>query len=247
MRQIDSAVLSSLVQFTETMKLPEPSTDIQVKLIETSKRRMRMKAPYCLLICARTGERSWLNVGYAAGQAASFLRFQGISSQIYRAHAEWMLREAPDEGGCAAVLAFGMTETATKAGRESKEERLCIFREAQDDWMEEVLRFAGEHFLLPKSAVRILQKDNRLYLGTRPARGKKAERHQLETGITAAHIMAAADELWIDLELERTEESRMLIGIRRKQSGASVQQTRCTAAAGTLGKLGGKKQRWRYA
>lgn len=247
--RVQRAVLDGVVQFTKQAVLPDNSTAVHVNLIDTAELGGKGKVPYYLLVWAGSGEENWINVGYAAGQASTYLRFQGIFSQIIREAPEWLVRAVPDMGKCMAAVAFGFAEESFQKNENEWPERPCICRDSQDGWTEEVLSVAIEHFMMPRSAVRVVRKNNRLYLGTRSSAGKKAEKYRLELGIAAANIMAAADELWIDLEIERIDDPRMPVSIYRRQERESRQSAgRLEEAAERFsGRLKGKKRRWRYA
>lgn len=244
-KKVDRTVLNRVQQFIEDLDFPEALEKVCIKPVEAPKKHMRGRAQCYLVFDAE----NWINVGYAVGQAASFLRFQGIPSQVLTEVPEWMDDRDREDGRCAAALAVGMAGQALWRDRTAQPESPCIYMEARENWTEEVFQFAKERFLLPTGAVRVMRKNNRMYLGTKPASGKKAYKRQLEVGIAAANIMAAADELWIDVEMKKTDEPRMLLAICRKQEEESKQQGgRLEEAAERLsGRIKEKKHRWRYA
>lgn len=228
-QELEGSLLEAVLAFAEELKLPEPSGRVEVKLVDRLKdgNRKSSAAPYYLLLRVTGGERNLFSAGYALGQTALFLRFQGIESQILWNVPQGFCGAGRQEGGTAA-LAFGRAAAGRKPGRRqsAQPQHGCVCRDLGERWDEEVL--AGAKSMLPVegSAVRVMRGEGRLYFAAGAASGKKAAFSEFETGIALANVMVAAEELWVDLEVVcrddtvsfRGKERRTLASVRQKRA-----------------------------
>ncbi|MDO4321539.1 MAG: hypothetical protein Q4C61_03340 [Lachnospiraceae bacterium] len=247
--KIDSSILVRIMDFAEKVEPLRRPSSLRVELTES--RRLKAgadatggnskagmdaagPAPYCLLIFSGEEEHGFLNAGYAAGQIASYLHFLGITASILPGTAQWMSQGAAEGEKCAVAVAFGHADSLAPRGKtKEKLEHPCISREYRENWAEEVLDFAKRSYPACSGRVRMLCKKNCICLMPKTLSGRKTAVSELEAGIAAANIMAAAEELWIDVVPVDTGDPRCLIGLcRRKDRAGVMKEMRNTFSGG---------------
>lgn len=208
MQKISSGILEKVKDFTENLELPESEHRIYIELASQVRGIGRGQLPYCLFILADQEDISSLNAGYIAGQAAVYLKFLGFRACI--------LRELPAYTGqkyagkiCIGAVTFGKDEEAEnpKSRDMVQKEDICICRNLQEHWAEDVLALAKKRFHISGSNVQIIRGDNCVYFTPKFRTGKKKSTSEFETGTAIAYALAAAEELWVDLVLIKSEDS----------------------------------------
>lgn len=205
MQKINPRTLENIKDFAEGLVLPEPEHRIYIELRDFVRAAGRERAPYCLLLLADREDISYVNVGYVAGQISVYLHFQGCCACI--------LRDVPaiyqmvGDRVCVGIIAFGKAEQAGTRRQEGngQTEAVCICRDLQGHWTEEVLALARKRFPIAANNVRIIRENNRVYFSPKFQNGKKKSISEFETGIAIAYALAAAEELWVDLVLAKSD------------------------------------------
>lgn len=207
MQPIDQRILDGVVNYVEHLPLLAAGGRIYVQVMEELEKGSG-SVPYYLLLFTDGTEEGYLNAGYASNMVSYFLRFQGIGASVLR-ESPMRLHRAEYKGmRCTAALAFGY-ETKSKSVRHRDAERTespCILKEQREHWEEEVLNFAKEHFAAVMSSVQIVRQEKWIHFMRKPAGRKNSTASMFEAGAAIAGIMAAAEELWIDLSLVNVQE-----------------------------------------
>ncbi len=239
--ELDPALLDSVLRYAGRLTLPDASASLAYRLAGQPGQdgRKNGAAPYYLVLS--TPGKDFFSLGYAAGQLALFLRFLGLAARILR-ELPPSLRTEAERGRCSAALAFG---AAVPDGERRKKtaapsERPCVCREFANNWDAEVLSDARTKLRVSAGAARVLCRDGCIHFmaGATPARKMAAA--QFETGIALANVMAAGEELWIDLrivhvdgmEAARPQHQRYMASVCRREDAAAFE-----AAGGKLAAL----------
>ncbi len=227
MKKIDSSVLVRVMDFAGKIEPLKRPSSLDIKLVDSAVLHdagcMVGGAPYYVLIFSGEEELEYLNAGYAAGQIASYLRFLGIAARVLRDIAPWMQQQAQGETKCMAAVAFGRAAmSGSSAKKKETPQHPCISREYCDEWAEEVLDFAKKSFPIHLGCVRVLSRGNCICVVPKNISGKRSSSSELEAGLAAANVLAAAEELWIELSAVDTGDARCLISLCRQKDRASV-------------------------
>lgn len=251
---IERSVLESLLSFLENLSLPDPALGLQVQLLEPGKGRsgrqaLSSVAPYCLLLYVEEGSRQYLNGGYAAGQAVALLRFQGIAASILREFPEKHRAGNVGKGQCIAAVAFGRGHSLAET-HDWMADTPCICSWGGKNWAEEVTALAKKEYPAGSDYVRMVRKDGQLHIVQKGVSRRNALA-EFEAGLVLASVMAAADALWIDLEMQtnpvmESSSRGYLISFGRCQDRRPAQQAEVRADQERASEPA-KNRRWGYA
>lgn len=217
---LDEKLTSRVLDFARSVEALHTPLDVSIRLVTGCREGSgwgRSKQPmYYLLVYAADLPYAHLNAGYIAGQTLAYLRFFGISASVPHAIPAWVRPE--ESRSCLAAVAFGgKASQGCKEGQPEAEELPCIYHDYQERWPEEVLKYAKKRFPVSFKAVRIIRGEDRLSIVPRMTAGKKESLVQMEAGLAAARIMAAAEEMWIDLSLAETEGQNCFVSVCRSK------------------------------
>lgn len=253
-QRIDKSVLAQIMAYAEKLDGLKQSSDIRIAFAGESDRKKAGHAtgcaPYFLLIFAedekegaRIGdgrrylkdqENRYLNSGYVAGQLVNYLQFLGIPAAVWKNPAVWMQQKAKVGEHCMAAVIFGASSLGQfSSGAEDSQERPCIFQENREGWAEEILA-AHRRLWAKQRDIQVVCKENHICLMSRPVSARKADACRFEAGVVAAELMAAAEELWIDLVAVDTEAPRCLLTLCRREDRVEVLRTVKKASPGTM-------------
>lgn len=233
MQKIEDKQLICALHFARMVVLPENGGKMEVILVEKEEKipcsGKIIQAPYYMQFWAEESRENCLNVGYAAGQTASYLKFCGIPAVILRTVPEELQEHSEKTEGmsCVAALAFGYREPGAKCRRYS-EDSLCIRKEAGDKWSEEVLSLAARRRMAASEYTQVICKNGVVYFRLKSTAKKHPLCAAVDAGIVIADVMAAADELWIELEMRKQKEiseEGYLLSLCRKEEKNSQKQT----------------------
>lgn len=219
-QRLDEQLTSRVLDFARSVEALHTPLDVSIRLItgcEDGSGWGRAKQPmYYLLIYAADLPYAHLNAGYIAGQTLAYLRFFGISASVPHTIPAWVRQE--ERRSCLAVVAFGgKVSRGCTAGQPAAEELPCIYHDYQERWPEEVLKYAKKRFPVSFKTVRIISGEDRLSIVPRMTAGKRETLVQMEAGLAAARIMAAAEEMWIDLSLEEADGQNCFVSVCRSR------------------------------
>lgn len=235
-QRLDEKLASRVLDFVRSVEALHTPFDVSIRLVtgcETGNGWGRSKQPlYYLLVYAADLPYAHLNAGYIAGQTLAYLRFFGISASVPNTIPAWI--RAEEGRSCLAAVAFGgKVSQGRKAGGAAAEELPCIYHDYQERWPEEVLKYAKKRFPVSFKAVRVVCEEDRLSIVPRVTAAKKEALVQMEAGLAAARIMAAAEELWIDLSLAEADGQRCFVSVcRRRDLTKSGRRTQERTAVG---------------
>lgn len=224
MQPIDQEVLDRITNYAEHLPLLISSGRIHVQLMEELEKGAG-RVPYYLLFFTDGTEEGYLNAGYASGMTSYFLRFQGIAASVLRESPMRIHKTEYMGMRCTAALAFGYEPKGRDAHKRNvrETEAPCILKEQRDHWEDEVLNFAKEHFEAIMSSVQVIRQDRWIHFMKKTTPRKNAQTTMFEAGAAIAGIMAAAEDLWIDLALVNVQD---LLSVEAKVSGEIIQGRR---------------------
>lgn len=176
-------------------------------------RLQAVKAPYYIVFYSEKAPRYQMNMGFLMEQTALFLCSEGFGTCfVGNTNVRKDLR-TKGELELTGILAFGITkESHIRKRTEAKRlplEELCVYKEVPRQWMKQLLQAAR---LAPSSMNsqpwRFVVYDDRIHIFTKKHRTDQLGRYHWEEvnfGIMFAHIMIAAEEYWLDVDLIRLE------------------------------------------
>lgn len=180
-----------------------------------------VQAPYYLQFFSDGSLEECLNAGYAAGQTAAYLRFRGIAAVIPDTVPEWLQPKRAEDMHCSVVLAFGGKEAKQKNSKKSLEqEHPCIRIEKEQAWSGEILDFIKKQGMVRPEYTHMVFRNGSIHFLLKTTARRHPQQAAVDAGIQIANVMAAADELWIDLETVKQKEiteAGYLLSVRHKK------------------------------
>ena len=171
-----------------------------------------VSAPYYLALYSEEFDRYMMNAGYLMEQMSLYLCSIGLGSCFI---AKPIITKDMQRRGTkklALVLAFGKAQKSCTRTLESANrmemDKICVFKEKPKYWMNQLLEVAR---LAPSSfnsqPWRFVVLDNRMHIYAKKQKLKYLRKwDEVNFGILFSHMMIAAEELWIDVDLIRLEE-----------------------------------------
>ena len=172
------------------------------------------KAPYHLIFYSEEAPRYQMNIGYLMQHMVLYLCTIGLGSCYLNTS---VIRKDYRQSGtgrkAVGIIGFGHSkETHMRKFSDAKRldlDELCVFKEIPRQWVRQLLEAAR---LAPSVANaqpwRFVVYDNRIHIFTKKHQVERFARYTLEEqnfGGMLAHILIAAEELWVDVDLIRLE------------------------------------------
>lgn len=168
---------------------------------------MGVKAPYYLIIYSDESPRYLMNAGYLMESMSLFLCTIGLGSCIL-GHTRVKKKLQTKNGlKIVGVIAFGKSKDSfIRKHSEAKRlpvDALCVFKEVPRQWMKQLLEAAR---MAPSSMNtqpwRFVVYDNAIHIFSK--KPKRQDRlTEINFGAMFAHLVIAAEELWLDMDLIR--------------------------------------------
>lgn len=253
---VSERVVRGVAEFMQNAALPNPRQNIEIQVYNAKgtarKYRMPGRAQYYILVYGDEGQ-AVLNAGYLLKQGYEFLRSRKIPAKI--------LLQVPDELAeqhCLGMLAVNpVAERVRESKKDSWQNHFLICQKNEEHWIDDVAEAAGKMLSAEmQTGVRIIRKEDAVHIAEGACFGRNRGTAEMHAGVVLGAFMAAAEELWIDLEmvslpnLEATAGPDYLITICRQSekekllAKAKEEAERSKASsAQTLG----KDHMWRYA
>ena len=221
---LEKDVLENALLYAEHLDLPEPSGKAIAYLTEQKK-----KSAYCIRFLSDGTKAGDLDAGYLAGQVAAFLHFQGNTGiRIHRIQengrdtgTDTSRNDTPWKMRCRAILTSGESE---HSGRRKKRMRSQmepgIYTEKRENWNEELLAYTKLQYPGTYRRLHSSYKDGWIHFSEKRPVGLHSFADAFDAGMAAAQIMAAAEMLWVELELTRKSSdggADYLFSVRRKE------------------------------
>ncbi|MGI6071271.1 MAG: nitroreductase family protein [Blautia sp.] len=191
--------------------------ETQISIIENLEHPRRfgmwgIKAPYYLAIYSEEKDRYGMNAGYIMEQISLYLLGQGIGSCFFGGAV--VPRALREMGGKKLVIlmAFGMPKgTCTRKSGEAKRlelHQICAYKEQPRQWVYQLLEAAR---MAPSSfnsqPWRFLVRDDRIHVFAAGSGSSRTGKFlDFNFGVMFSHLMTAADEFWMDVDLIRLED-----------------------------------------
>ena len=204
-----------LEEFQEYVKLipgiiPGIQTELQIEEIKGAKYNVMNTVPACRIkLYSEEKERYLINAGYLMEMLSLYMTTRGVGS-CYQGKYTFRKEEL---NGRKLVLAMHAGFPQDSHLRESYKfhrldlKQLCVEKEPLRPWMREILETAR---LAPSSLNsqpwRFLVSNGRIHIFCRKEKNEsKRVLTELNLGIMLAHIMTAAEEMWLSADLIRLE------------------------------------------
>ncbi len=244
-KYLERNVLESALLYAEHLVLPEPSGKAVAYLTEQKRKTaagdLENEKRYCIRFLSDGTKAGDLDAGYLAGQIASFLRFQGnagiklhrITENGKNKFGDLPKPDIPWKMNCRAVLTSGEHE---RTGRHKKhmfsDADPGIYTEKRDNWSEELLAYTRQQYPGTYRRLNSRYKDGWIHFSEKRRAGIHSFADAFDAGLAAAQIMAAAEVLWVELELSQNTacgDTDYLFSVRRKE----IKKKRMMNLAGT--------------
>ena len=194
--------VQEVLQYMEGLPLPHPNKTLKLELLDgrnlTRRCRPAVKAQWYLLVFDEEGQGAF-NAGYVLKQGQELLRARRIATKI--------LRQIPEEAAdrhCLGALAIGMKHASAADVRweEPDTEHFFICQKSEERWIEKVFATSGKMLTADmQTGVRIIRKENAIHIAAGSCFGRNRELSEFHAGEVLGALMAAAEELWIDLDM----------------------------------------------
>ncbi len=216
--ELETKVLESIqARFEEITGLCQ-GAESELLILDNKKGQCKMlgafgiRAPYYLALYSEEFDRCMMNAGYLMEQMSLYLCSIGLGSCFV---ANPILSKGLQKRGSKKlmlVLAFGKAQNSCTRDRDSANRmelnKLCVFKEKPKYWMNQLLEVAR---LAPSSfnsqPWRFVILDNCMHVYGKKQKLECLKKwNEINFGILFSHMMVAAEELWIDVDLIRLEE-----------------------------------------
>ncbi len=214
---VEAKVMQSIVRYLQDLTLPYPKEPIRIELCDGNQKKRfgtRGGAQWYLLIFGKS-MRGAFNAGYLLKQGLELLRSRQIPAIISK-----QMPELIKDGTCFGVLAIGVSsKEKPDADRESTEaEHFLVCQRREALWSEEIISLA-EKLLTPDlmTGVRMIRCENVIHIGVGHCFGRNKVASEFRAGVVLGALMAAAEKLWIDLDMVCLE-SQQAVGLNYRIS-----------------------------
>ena len=192
--------VQEVLQYMEGLPLAHPNKTLKLELLDgrnlTRRCRPAVKAQWYLLVFDEEGQGAF-NAGYVLKQGQELLRARRIATKI--------LRQIPEEAAdrhCLGVLAIGTKHVSAADVRWEETEHFLICQKSEERWIEKVFATSGKMLTADmQTGVRIIRKENAIHIAAGSCFGRNRELSEFHAGEVLGALMAAAEELWIDLNM----------------------------------------------
>ncbi len=217
MEPIEKKVMDNMMKYANTLDMLAEHHKVQFQIVENLKVKpalngnFTVKAPYYLVLTSLQNEDYLINAGYLMEQVALYLTTKGIGSCFLGAYRTNLDLE---EGYvAAAVLAFGKTESNiyrdAKKFKRLQLNELCTYKANVGENVKVMLQAAR----LAPSAMnnqpwRFVVYENRIHIFCKKDltfMKQYKSLHYIDIGITLANLILAAEELWLNVEMMKSE------------------------------------------
>lgn len=194
--------VQEVLQYMEGLLLPHPKKTLKLELLDGRNlpRRCRpaVKAQWYLLVFDEEGQGAF-NAGYVLKQGQELLRARRIATKIFR-----QIPEESADRHCLGALAIGTKHESDADARweEPETEHFFICQKSEERWIEKVFTTSGKMLTADmQTGVRIIRKENAVHIAAGSCFGRNLELSEFHAGEVLGALMAAAEELWIDLDM----------------------------------------------
>ncbi len=215
---LDSQVLDDILrQFGEINGLFD-TTESELVIWDNTKGQHKVlglfgvRAPYYLALYSEDKDRAKMNAGYLMEQVALYLCCKGLGSCFVGSAIVSKEKRERNNKKLMLVMAFGKAQKEATRRREAAKrlpmEKLCAFKDKPKYWTNQLLEVAR---LAPSSMNsqpwRFVVLDNRMHVYSKKQKITYFKQwDEVNFGILFSHMMVAAEEMWIDVDLIRLEE-----------------------------------------
>lgn len=216
MEAVGDQILTSIKKFYQDMPKLFMGIETEIQVIENIQKQAKValfgvKAPYYLALYTEDKEKAMMNAGFIMEQISLFLTCKGIGSCFMGTPVINRKYTARNGKKLAVLLAFGKARGSfVRKPTEFKRlemNHICVFKEQPRQWMRQLLEVAR----LAPSALntqpwRFLVYDSKIHIFTKTTgRGSTGRLGELNFGIMFSHLLLAAEELWLDVDLIRLD------------------------------------------
>ncbi len=216
MTPVEDKILSGLWSYLDEIQPLFPEIKTSVHILPEPGQKVKLSgwpnvsAPHYLVLYSEETERSARNAGYLMQMLCLYLTSRGVGC-CYQGMAGKKDKALEEEGlSCAMVMAFGYPKNPGKKpeAKRLSMEQLCVVKNEPKAHVRELLEAAR----LAPSALnaqpwRFVVYENRFHIFAPEERGRRLGKRyeEFDFGVLLANIMAAAEVLWIDVDLIRLE------------------------------------------
>lgn len=217
--RIDWEILEDILNFADNLPRLNKDINVEYKLVSNIERKQgfsgpfSIKAPYYICLCSEKGEDYLLNAGYLMQQLSLYIESKGLGTCFMGgASPGWGLKNTM-RFDYVISLAFGKSKEPlyreSFLAKRYPESELVVYKEEVSSDIRKMLEAARLapsslnnqpwRFVVYKNRIHIFAKKNPWI--ARPLDKLK----MIDMGIMLANLMIAAEELWIDVKLTKSE------------------------------------------
>lgn len=215
---LQQSVLDKLLKYYAELQSLFGQIETEIIILDNCKGQQKMlnifgvKAPYYMALYSEPAEKCMMNAGYLMQQMVLQMCAMGLGTCYCSGTGLKKVPKERDGKRLTALLAFGESKGAhvrkQADARRLELKELCVFKEIPRQWMKQLLEAAR---LAPSSMNsqpwRFVVYDNRIHIFSKKHSVEKLGKwDEINFGIMFANMMAAAEELWLDVDLIRLEE-----------------------------------------
>lgn len=217
--RISGEVLNRILEYEKELLPYYPEINVKMEIIGEADIKkhftgvLNVKAPYYLAIHSEEKEGDMINAGYLMEQMALYINSIELGTCFLGGAYAKKQKKADSPYSFVVLLAFGITNEnlyrKSVMAKRLKLQELCIFKNEASRDLKTILEAArlapswlnGQpwRFVVYDNRFHIFQKKSILPLDV------VRKRNEFDIGVMLAHVMLAAEELWVDITVKRLE------------------------------------------
>lgn len=217
--RIEWEVIEDILKYADSLPMLFPDNKVEFKLVSNIEKKqgfsgpLAIKAPYYICISSEKSENYLLNAGYLMQQLNLYIESKGLGTCFLGAANPGRSLKSTMKYDYVIALAFGKSKEPvfrdpSEAKRLSENELVVYKEEVSADIRKliEAARYAPSS--LNNQPWRFVVYKNRIHVFTRknPVIAKPLDRMKMiDMGIMLANLLIAAEELWIDVKLAKSD------------------------------------------
>lgn len=220
--RIDWEIIDDILKFADSLPMFIKDSKVEFKLVSNIEQKqgfygpLAVKAPYYLCLSAEKTEDYLLNAGYLMQQVSLYIESKGLGTCFLGAANPGRNLKKAMKYDYVISLAFGKSKEPVyrdaSLAKRLPEEELVVYKEEVPSNIHKLLEAAR---LAPSSLNnqpwRFVVYKNRIHVFARknPWFAKPYDKmKKIDMGIMMANLMIAADELWIDVKITKSDAIR---------------------------------------
>lgn len=219
MEELEQSILDQILQFAKELPLVLDHADVEFVIMNNvdsqsaNSKLLTIKAPYYFVVACGNEPEELLNAGFLMEQITLYIASRGLGTGLL-SHVRFLAEKVEGlEKNPVLVLAFGQTKEimyrdSRKIHRLPEKEVVLYKTDVKTDvkLMVKAARLAPSY--LNTQPWRLVVYDNRIHVFSKKnglITDFINEKKYLDVGVMVANMLLVAEELWIDVQVEKLE------------------------------------------